>query len=462
MTSRKRQLAAILILIGAVIVYVLPATGSVSKEGIRAASLVVLAVGFWATGVLPEHHTALLFLLLSVVCKVAPANIVFSGFHSSAVWLVFGGLVLAVSVKTTGLGLRVARGLLGFFGTSYATVIIGVVLLAVLFSFFIPSTLGRVVLLVPIVTAMAERLGLPEGTPGHDGMVIASTMACYVPSCAVLPANVPNMVAAGAAESLYKISFSYAEYLKLHFPVTGVLKSFAIIVLTLLLFPDRVRAAGSDRKSRGEPFGPQERLLTLILSLTLLLWGTDSLHGVSPAWVALGGALLCMLPFAGFFPEGDFGRAINVAPFFYVAGVVGLGAVVANTGIGHAVGRELIERIGFEPGHDVRNFFSLVVFSTALGPLTTSPGVPAVFTPLAEGLATATGFPLVTVLMTQVIGFSSLLLPYQAPPVVVGMHLGKVKVGKVVRMTLALALFSLLVLTPINYIWWVFLGIFGN
>jgi len=94
MVSRTKGLAAILILISAAIVYAIPPTGSLGKEGIRAASLVVFAIGFWATGVLPEHHTALLFLLLSLICKVAPANVVFSGFHSSAVWLVFGGLVL--------------------------------------------------------------------------------------------------------------------------------------------------------------------------------------------------------------------------------------------------------------------------------------------------------------------------------------------------------------------------------
>jgi anion transporter len=459
---RTKALAAILILISAAIIYAIPPTGGLGREGIRAAALVVLAVGFWATGVLPEHHTALLFLLLSIICKVAPASIVFSGFHSSAVWLVFGGLVLAVSVKTTGLGLRMAHRLLDFFGTSYAAVITGVVVLAVLFSFFIPSTLGRVVLLVPIVTAMAERLGFSGESPGHDGMVMSATLACYVPSCAVLPANVPNMVAAGATESLYKISFSYAEYLKLHFPVTGLLKSVAIIVLTLILFPDRIRATCSEPGKKGEPFSPQERMLVIILSLTLLLWGTDSLHRVSPAWVALAGALLCLLPFFRLFPDGDFGRAINLAPFFYVAGVVGLGAVVANAGIGNLVGRELIEKIGFDPGHDMRNFFSLVMLSTALGPLTTSPGVPAVFTPLSADLGTATGFPLVTVLMTQVIGFSTLLFPYQAPPVVVGMQLGRVKVGKGVRMTIALAVVSIFILTPVNYLWWALLGVFGH
>ncbi len=451
-----------MISISAALLYAIPETGTLGREGIRATAFVVLAIGFWATGVLPEHHTALLFLLLSVIWKVAPASVVFSGFHSSAVWLVFGGVVLAVSVKATGLGERMASWLLGSFGGSYTAALTGVVVLAVLFGFFIPSTLGRVVLLVPVVTAMAERLGFLEGSPGRDGMVLASTLACYVPSCAVLPANVPNMVAAGAAESLYRVSFSYAEYLRLHFPVVGLLKSFAIIILIRVLFFDRIRPAGSAPKPKGEPFGSQERILTVILSVTLLLWGTDSLHGVSPAWVALAGALLCMLPFVGIFPDGDFGRAINLAPFFYVAGVLGLGAVVVHTGIGDVVGRELIQRIGFEPGHDVRNFFSLVLFSTALGPLTTAPGLPAVFTPLSEELAAATGFPLVTVLMTQVIGFSTLLFPYQVPPVVVGMQLGRVGAGKGVRATLALAVLSILILMPINYFWWALMGIFRH
>jgi di/tricarboxylate transporter len=61
-----------------------------------------------------------------------------------------------------------------------------------------------------------------------------------------------------------------------------------------------------------------------------------------------------------------------------------------------------------------------------------------------------------------VIGFSTLLFPYQSPPVVLGMQLGKVKVGKGVRLSLALAVVSILILMPINYLWWAFLGIFGH
>ena len=53
------------------------------------------------------------------------------------------------------------------------------------------------------------------------------------------------------------------------------------------------------------------------------------------------------------------------------------------------------------------------------------PGVPAVWTPLAEELANSTGFSVEAVLMTQVIGFSTVLFPYQVGPLIVAMGLAK-------------------------------------
>jgi anion transporter len=462
MTGKIRRVAAGLVLICSVILYWMPPTESLSGELMRACALVVFAIGFWATGVLPEYLTALIFILMAMISEVAPAAVVFSGFHSTALWLVFGGLVLAVVVKRTGLGQRLAHWLLGFLGTSYVGVISGIVLVAMFVAFFMPSTTGRVVLLVPVVLAMAERLGFPEGSLGRNGMVMAAILGCFVPSCAVLPANVPNMVLAGASESLYDLTFSYGNYLKLHYPVLGFMKGLTIVILTCFLFPDRIRAAPSARHRTPEPLSAHERVLALILSATLLLWGTDFLHGISPAWVALGAALVCMLPFIGLLPVGAFSREINFGPMFYVGGVLGVGAVVAKTGIGDILGRELLDLFGFEPGHDMRNFFSLVILSTAMSPVTTTVGVPAVLAPLSADIAAATGFPLVTVLMTQVIGFSNLILPYQVPPVVVGMQLGGVSTTQGARLTLALAAVSILILMPINYLWWCLLGIFGH
>lgn len=459
--GKIRKIIVGLILVTSAVLFFMAPIGGVDGEILRASGLVLFSIGFWATGALPEYLTSLIFILIATISDVAPATVVFSGFFSRALWLVFGGLVLARAVRETGLGQRLAQTLLGFFGTSYLGVISGVVLLGMVAAFFVPSTMGRVLLIVPVVSAMADRLGFQEGSPGRTGMVIAVTMGSFAPSCAVLPANVPNMVLAGAAESLYDLTFHYGHYLKLHYPVLGFLKGLTIVVLTRFLFPDRIRSAPSMNHQTPKPISAQERMLMFVLAGTLLLWGTDFLHGVSPAWVALAAALVCMLPFAGFFPSGPFRGGMNLSPFFYVAGILGVVALVAKSGIGDILGEKLLALIPFERGHDLRNYVSLALLSTAISPVATAPGIPAIMIPPAADISAATGFPLVTVVMTQVFGIANLLFPYQVPPVLVGLQVGGVSTTRAARLTLSLAAVSIVILMPINYLWWCLLGVFG-
>ncbi len=49
-------------------------------------------------------------------------------------------------------------------------------------------------------------------------------MATFQCGTAILPANAPNLVLAGAAETLYNLQLIYAEYLWVQFPVMGLVK----------------------------------------------------------------------------------------------------------------------------------------------------------------------------------------------------------------------------------------------
>ena len=104
-----RKTIAGLALIGSIILSLLPPPANVSKEMMLAGALVVFSIGFWATGMLPEYLTSLIFFLVAAVSKVAPVPVIFSGLSSTALWLVLGGIVLAASVQHTGLANRLAR-----------------------------------------------------------------------------------------------------------------------------------------------------------------------------------------------------------------------------------------------------------------------------------------------------------------------------------------------------------------
>lgn len=111
--------AGIAIAAAALALYLRPETVGLAPALGPAAALVLLALGLWATGALPFHVTTLSLFVLAVVLEIAPPRVIFAGFASSALWLVFGGLVIGAAVQTTGLGRRLARLLVGRLEGSY-------------------------------------------------------------------------------------------------------------------------------------------------------------------------------------------------------------------------------------------------------------------------------------------------------------------------------------------------------
>lgn len=448
-----------IVLLAAVIaaLWLVPGGDPKTKILIDAALLVGFTIACWAFGWLADPATTLLFFLLVVLFRVAKPEVVFSGFASSAWWLVLGGSISAIAVQTTGLGGRLAALLLGRSGGSYSRAVTTVALAAVALAFLMPSTNGRILLLMPIVLGFAERLGLRPGRAGYTGLVLTVAAASYMPPTTILPANVPNGILLGAAESLYGIKLTYGPYLLLHFPILGALKTAALIWLVCRLFPEREALRAPPPEDPG-PLSPEERRLAWLLALSLLLFATDFIHGISPAWVSLGTGLLCFLrPFALVTPH-DFSTRINVVMLLYIAGILGLGAVVADSGLSMAVSEHLLAWARLAPGNDLTNVAALSLIGAGLAALTTASGVPAVLTPLAREFANATGLPLLTVLMLQVVPFSTVFLPFESPPIMVAMQLGRVGIGPASKLCLALAAITILVLLPLDYLWWRLLG----
>ncbi|MCL6743365.1 SLC13 family permease [Kosakonia sp. R1.Fl] len=418
--------------------------------------IVGITIVLWATSLLPEFITALLFFTAAMVAKIAPPEVIFGGFASSAFWLVFSGFVLGVAIRKTGLADRAARALSAKLTDSWLQMVASVVLLSYALALVMPSNMGRIALLMPIVAAMAARAGIHEGTRSWYGLALAVGFGTFQLSATILPANVPNLVMSGAAEGSYGIHLNYVPYLLLHTPVLGILKGLILIGLICWLFPGQPRAPREQAPS--EPMSRDEKRLAWMLAVVLTLWVTESWHGIGPAWTGLAAACVTLLPRVGFITGDEFSSGVNIRTCIYVAGILGLAITVTQTGIGSAVGDALLHVMPLDPARPFTSFLALTCITTALNFIMTANGVPALFTTLAQSFADATGFPLLSVIMIQVLGYSTPLLPYQASPIVVAMALGKVPARSGMLLCLALAVVTYLVLLPLDYAWFSVLG----
>ncbi|MFS2221607.1 SLC13 family permease [Pantoea sp. B65] len=420
------------------------------------ASVVAITILLWATALLPEFITALLFFAAAMLLHIAPAATVFSGFSSSAFWLVLSGFVLGLAIRKVGLADRLARSLALPLTTTWPRMVGGVILISYLLAFVMPSNMGRIALLMPIVGALAKQAGLHEGSRGWIGLALAVGFGTFQLSASILPANVPNLVLAGAAENSFGLHPGYMPWMFLHTPVVGLLKGALLTLCICKLFP--ATPSRITRQPVMPPLSGEELRLIALLLLTLMLWMTDSLHGISPAWVGLTAACFCLLPRVGFLSGEAFGNGVNFRTCLYVAAILGVTAVVVESNLGNTIASALLAITPLHEDSPFLSFLSLNAVTTALNFVVTANGVPAMFTPMAQSFAEASGFSLLTVVMMQVFAYATPLLPYQASPIVVAMGLGNVPARDGLKLCLLVALISALVLLPLDYLWFKVLG----
>lgn len=327
------------------------------------------------------------------------------------------------------------------------------------FAFIMPSAMGRVMLLVPITLALADHFGFAKGSNGRTGLVLAAVLGTYMPAFSILPANAPNIILAGLAERQLGRPLFFFDYLLRHFPVLGLTKTILIVLVIAKFYPDRLLTGRGAGGKAASAMPPDQRVTAGIILCMMLLWMTDFYHHISPAWVALGGAVCLFFPGIGPLGKEAFDTKINFGSLFFVAGVIGIGNLIQHSGIGSLIGRYVIALLPLQPETPFLNYILISLASSLTGLFTTLPGVPAVITPLIPDIVRATGLSADTALMIQVVGFSTLLFPYQASPLVVAMHVYGKPSGSILAPVLVIAALTCLVLMPLNYLWWCLAGI---
>jgi di/tricarboxylate transporter len=426
----------------------------------RAFGLVVFAVGFWSLKLLPEAITGLIFLVGTVLLGVAAPGIAFSGFSTSAFWLIFAGLILGASASRTGFSEWLVQRFLfeRVRGLNYARVVAGVVIFAAAIALVLPATLGRVALLVPLMLALSNRLGFPQGGRAETGLVLAAVIGTFVVPITFLPANLPNIVLAGSLESLYGISLTFGGYFILHFPVVGLIKGVALVVIIARLYSGECRGTPDPASDDCALLSRAGQRLGIVLALTLILWASDTIHGQSAAWVGMLGAIVCLLPVMRILPFEQLPASSIFPVLLYVGAVIGLGAVMASSGAGAMLAQGIAGILPLERASDPAVLAMMAATAVLTGVVATIPGAPAITAPVFGDFAALTGWSVEAIGMAQVLGYATPLLPYQVPPIVVGAAMAGIPLREATRVLLVLAITTTPLVLPAAMLWWGALG----
>jgi len=455
-TSRAGLIVMAAIALALVIALLPPPTGA-SPRAMMALGLTAFVVTLWATIAVPQPYAAAAFLALVLATGAAAPDRALSGFTTSSLWLVFGGLLIGTAAERSGLGRLVARRFLGGFAASYAGLVAGILVGSTLLSFLVPANMGRLAITVPVVMALCRDAGYGEGTPGWNGLMLTAVVGNFTVALAILPANLLNVMIVGSGEALYGVSFAYMTYLWLCGPVLGLVKGLVVWAVVVLMF----KAAPPERPAGEEAttLGVDAIKVGVILAAAMALWATDVWHGIKPGWVALAAGLACLVPGFGTLDLKDGLDPKKLLIMLWVGTVLSLGPILGDSGAAGLLSQALAGISGVSDQSPTYAYFAIALMTSVLAAIGTVGGAIPIVTAAIGEISSQTGLPVSTGILAVVAGASALFFPFVAAPVVVGLAMGRVAVRPATRFMVVLALVTIVVVLPLNALWWSVAGV---
>jgi solute carrier family 13 (sodium-dependent dicarboxylate transporter), member 2/3/5 len=298
-----------------------------------------LAIGLfmivaWITDALPHVTTGLIGCFLFWSLGVVGFGSAFSGFSTEAPWFYFGAMLFGMLATQTGLANRFAFHLMLRFGNTYSKVLLGLVILSFLLTFFVPSGAVCVVIMASVAIGLLEAYGFGRNSNIARGMFLTLTYTAGL---------FDKMVVAGPSSILGReliIKTTHTEIYWSKWFLAYLPFSLITIVVTwrlvLWLFPcEQAILTGGEEYLRGRllemgRWTRREKHAAVLLLVALALWVTDSLHHISPAIIGLGIGLIAVLPAIGVLTVKDIEK-VNYTVMFFIAAAASLGQVLIQT-----------------------------------------------------------------------------------------------------------------------------------
>lgn len=333
--------ARVLVVLAVVVAVVVAAPTAMSP--VARLCLAVFAVMLGLTAFTKLHEVAICSTTLAALVAIGGSSLadVTASFTSSTVWLLVGAFVVAAGAKRSGVAERLAFAI-GRRATSVDGLLFRITGVLIATAFIVPSTSGRAALMLPVYLAFAERI---------DDRRVRRALAVLFPS-AILLSAVASLFGAGAHLVTVELavasggrSLGFLEWAIYGLPFAAV-SSLVALAVVRAMFLDRVtRALPVDLCRESTRWSRDERIVTGVLSVLMVLWLTEGLHPL-PAWAAaLGGALLVVVGPLRVVSMSQARSALPLDLLFIMIATAEAGAALARSGAADWVASSLLSPV---------------------------------------------------------------------------------------------------------------------
>lgn len=329
----KKSIGLIAGIAVAIVIMLLPLQG-LEPAGQKCLAFSLMTVVFWATGVAQSGFVGGLYLVLLLVFNVAAPDLVFKAWYgSSTMWLIMGAYMIAGAVKDSGLGERIAYAFIKKFVRSYNGIIISIFVLTFILSVLIPHPWPRAFLIMSVMAVVIKSANIPK----VDAVKIGFTVfASSVPVSLIFltgDSTINPLAASYAGEEVG----SWLGWVKF-MGVPAIVASILTLILILVLFkpsqPVTINVEEIEKKQKelGALSGIEKRT-AIWLIIAIVLWMTDSIHGINIGWITIGIAMLMSMPLIGEVLTPKSWGQVPVHVLVFLTSAMAIGTVGGATGM---------------------------------------------------------------------------------------------------------------------------------
>jgi di/tricarboxylate transporter len=429
-------------------------------QGQKCLALSLLGVIWWATDAIDSGYTSLMLLAGYMLLNIAPAEVVFSFWNTSTIYLIIGGFLIAAAVQISGLGKRIAYKFILKFVTSFNSLIISAYVLSFLLSFFIPFPIARAFLIMSVMSIVISTAHLPR----RDAAIIG--LAVFVGSIAtsmiILTADSSiNLIAANVG----KQSLSWMGWLK-NMGIPGAFVAFFTCFLQIKLFKPVVKFKLNKKSISNElaklgSLTLNEKKTIFWVLLAVALWSTDSISHIEPGWISILIAVGFSLPVVGDILKPIHWKEVPLGTLFFLTASVSIGKVGDYTGMNHWIAATVLPN---NPPSNIFIFAALVTVITLIihicvGSVMTALSIatPALILYSAKIALN----PLVPSLLVYTVASMQWILPFHNMTLLIGVGDGggKYNNAEIAKLGIPLTLITFIVTIFIEIPWWKITGL---
>ena len=378
-------------LVAALLIATCPIPG-LSYQATAVLGILIMAIVWWITGVLPEFVTAVVMAVLFVVVAGISVGATFSTFASSTWWLLLSAFTLGVGMKTSGLMRRIALAIVRKFPRTFRCQVIAQLVTGTVLGPLIPSLAVKGAMLAPLAMSIGDELGYERQGKRATGLFAAMLVGIRTVAPTIVSASVTGYALMATLPADVQEQFNMASWFVAALP-------WLVVVLALNYFlimgmygrgeasacdavedspSDTVGAPGNaqsleqsslrcgtrfvgaaecadskqdeaessvaepsrggtdlnDNQSIPDGLGPlsvvEKRMLAIIL-VTVVLWATEPFHHISA--MAVGLAALVFMFVLKVIDVLAFKSGVNWTSLLFIGIALGLGSVFAEAGL---------------------------------------------------------------------------------------------------------------------------------